>query len=80
MGSKQDIRIYRNGPRQLVVDSDAVANGDLQVLGKMTSNDLNVLGNFMINGKDLQAVRRVVRWKFTQSQDNSSLCDERCLT
>ena len=52
--------MYRNGPRQLVVDSDVVANGDLQVLGKMTSNDLNVLGNFMINGKDLQAVRRVV--------------------
>ena len=46
MGSKKDINIYRNGPRQLVVDANTV------------TRDLHVLGNIMINGRVLQSVRR----------------------
>ena len=68
MGAKGDIRMYRNGPRHLVVDSD------VEVLGKITSGNFDVKGTFMINGEDLQAVCRVLGWTFTQLLDKSSVC------
>lgn len=44
-GSKQDVRIFRNGARQMILDTNTVATGDVHVLGQLK-----------VNGDDLQTV------------------------
>ena len=52
MGPKRDIRIYASKPKQVAVDADLVAAGDLHVQGKFT-----------INGKDLMDILKELQDK-----------------